>query len=113
MKIGIVRLSSLGDIIFCMAVLRHGGLGNPGVIRCDHLLRFADFENAVADFSRCLRTGGFLAMAHNNFRFSDTRTSADFETILAMKSPEPRFGPDHLRLADAGDEVGFVFRKLR
>lgn len=101
------------DAVFCMAVLRHGSLGNPGVTRCDHLLRFADFENAVADFSRCLRPGGLLAMAHNHFRFSDTRTSADFETVLTIKSPEPRFGPDHLRLADIGDDVGVVFRKVR
>ena len=45
------------DVIFCMAVLRHGSLGNPGVTRCDHLLRFADFENAVDDYSRACEGG--------------------------------------------------------
>jgi hypothetical protein len=94
-------------------VLRHGSLGDPNVTRCDHLLRFEDFENAVADFSRCLRSGGLLAMAHSNFRFADTRTSADFETLLTIKSQVPLFGRDNRRLTDAGDTIGAVFRKLR
>jgi SAM-dependent methyltransferase len=101
------------DAVFCMAVLRHGSLGDPNVTRCDHLLRFEDFENAVADFSRCLRSGGLLAMAHSNFRFADTRTSADFETLLTIKSQVPLFGRDNRRLTDAGDTIGAVFRKLR
>ena len=101
------------DAIFCMAVLRHGGLGEPGVTRSDHLLRFADFENAVADFARCLRRGGLLAIAHSNFRFSDTRTSADFESVLRMTSPTPLFGPDNRRFPDGGGKVDAVFRKLR
>ena len=101
------------DAIFCMAVLRHGGLADATLTRCDHLLRFADFENAVADFSRCLRRGGLLAIAHSNFRFNDTRTSADFQTVLKMKSPAPLFGSDNLRLPDVGGEVDAVFRKLR
>jgi 2-polyprenyl-3-methyl-5-hydroxy-6-metoxy-1,4-benzoquinol methylase len=99
------------DAIFAMAVLRHGSLGDPGVTRCDHLLRFEDFDHAVADFSRCLRRGGVLAIAHSNFRFSDTAVSADFETVLTMKSAEPRFGRDNIRLDDAGANIGVVFRK--
>jgi 2-polyprenyl-3-methyl-5-hydroxy-6-metoxy-1,4-benzoquinol methylase len=35
------------DAIFCMAVLRHGSLGLPGVTRCDHLIRFEDFARAA------------------------------------------------------------------
>lgn len=100
------------DALFCMAVLRHGSLGDPNVTRCDHLLRFADFENAVADFSRCLRRGGLLAMAHSNFRFTDTRASADFETLLRMKSQAPLFDCDNRRLPTSGASVGAVFRKL-
>ena len=101
------------DAVFCMAVLRHGRLGDPNVTRCDHLLRFEDFENTVADFSRCLRRGGLLAIAHSNFRFNDTRTSADFETVMTMKSRAPLFGADNRRLPDAAGAVDVVFRKLR
>ena len=101
------------DAVFCMAVLRHGSLGDPNITRCDHLLRFEDFENAVADFSRCLRSGGLLAMAHSNFRLNDTRTSTDFETVMRMKSRVPLFGADNRRLPDAAGAVDVVFRKLR
>ncbi len=101
------------DAIFCMAVLRHGSLEGANVTRCDPLLRFADFENIVAGFSRSLRRGGLLAIAHSNFRFGDTRASAGFETVLRMKSPSPLFGPDNRRLPDAVGEVDAVFRKLR
>ncbi len=38
--------SSTYDAIFCMAVLRHGSLGLPGVTRCDHLIRFDNFLRA-------------------------------------------------------------------
>ncbi len=101
------------DAIFCMAVLRHGGLADATLTRCNHLLRFADFENAVADFARCLRRGGLLAIAHSNFRFNDTRTSAYFETVLKIKSLAPLFGSDNLRLPETNGEVDAVFRKLR
>jgi len=45
------------DAIFCMAVLRHGALANPGITRCDHLIRFEEFAHTVADFGRCLKPG--------------------------------------------------------
>jgi len=103
------------DAIFAMAVLRHGGLGNPGVTRCDHLLPFQDFANAVADFSRCLKPGGLLVIRHSNFRLCDTPAGAGFETILSVKFPEhgkktPLFGPDN-RLLESAEYPDTVFRK--
>lgn len=70
------------DAIFCMVVLRNGALGipRPGD-RCDHLVRFAEFERTVADFARCLRPGGILFIAASNFRFSDTDVASDFDVI--------------------------------
>lgn len=103
------------DAIFCMAVLRHGSLGEPGVTRCDHLLRFEDFAAAIADFHRCLKPGGLLIVRHSNFRVCDAPVGAKFETILSVPIPGPKqtpiFGPDNqlmpgLAYSDA------VFRKL-
>jgi 2-polyprenyl-3-methyl-5-hydroxy-6-metoxy-1,4-benzoquinol methylase len=103
------------DAIFCMAVLRHGDLGLPGVTRCDHLVRFADFATMVADFSRCLKPGGLLVIRHSNFRLCDTPTSAAFATVLsvptkAIKGKTPLFGPDNKLLAGI-DYPDTVFRK--
>jgi hypothetical protein len=55
------------DAIFCMAVLRHSGLGLPGITRCDPLLRFQDFARAVADFDRCLKHGGLFGYSPQPF----------------------------------------------
>jgi len=60
--------SSVYDAIFCMAVLRHSGLGLAGITRCDPLLRFADCARTVADFERCLKPGGLLIIRHSHFR---------------------------------------------
>jgi SAM-dependent methyltransferase len=102
------------DAIFCMAVLRHGSLGRPGVERCDRLIRFADFAAAIADFSRCLKPGGLLIVRHSNFRLCDTPTAADFETLLRSplpsKNKSPLFGPDN-RLMPFADYPDTVFRK--
>ena len=103
------------DAIFAMAVLRHGGLGAPGVTRCDHLLPFDDFARAVADFSRCLKPGGLLVIRHSNFRLCDAPAGRDFETILQVALPQgtagtPLFGPDNLLLSGA-DYPDTVFRK--
>jgi 2-polyprenyl-3-methyl-5-hydroxy-6-metoxy-1,4-benzoquinol methylase len=101
------------DAIFCMAVLRHGGLAEPGIARCDHLLRFDDFAKTIAEFDRCLKPGGVLAIRHSNFRFADTPTSRNYEMIMrgGVSHPlTPVFGPDNVRLPDAtGEDV--VFRK--
>jgi SAM-dependent methyltransferase len=100
------------DAIFCMAVLRHGSLGLPGVTRSDHLIRFEDFSRAVADFERCLKPGGLLIIRHSNFRLSDAPAGRAFETILRLATGPgtPLFGPDNQRLADC-DYPDTVFRK--
>jgi 2-polyprenyl-3-methyl-5-hydroxy-6-metoxy-1,4-benzoquinol methylase len=100
------------DVIFCMAVLRHGSLGRRGVTRCDHLIRFEDFATRVADFSRCLKPGGLLVIRHSNFRLCDARAGAAFETVLRVPTNgrTPLFGPDN-RLMAGADYPDTVFRK--
>jgi SAM-dependent methyltransferase len=101
------------DAIFCMAVLRHGSLGLPGVTRCDHLVRFEDFAKTIAQLGRCLRARGLLIVRHSNFRLDDTAASAAFETILRKptgKKPQ-LFGPDNTLLSGV-DYPNTVFRKI-
>jgi SAM-dependent methyltransferase len=104
------------DAIFCMAVLRHGGLAAPGVTRCDHLIRFEDFAKAVADFSRCLKPGGLLVIRYSNFRLCDTPAAVDFETILRVKLPAkakkaPLFDSQNQLMKDV-EYLDTVFRKI-
>lgn len=100
------------DAIFCMAVLRHGSLGLPGVTRCDHLIRFEDFARAIGDFERCLKPGGLLVIRHSNFRLCDAAAGLAFETILQLPhdSKTPLFGPDN-RLLPEQPYPDTVFRK--
>lgn len=104
------------DAIFCMAVLRHGSLGRPGVTRCDHLLRFDEFAATISDFHRCLKPGGLLIVRHSNFRVCDTPVAGQFETILSAPvrgtKQTPIFGRDD-RLMPGADYPDTVFRKLR
>ncbi|MFZ0844920.1 MAG: class I SAM-dependent methyltransferase [Pseudolabrys sp.] len=102
------------DAIFCMAVLRHGDLAQPGITRCDHLIRFDDFALTIEDFRRCLKPGGLLAVQHSNFRVSDTPAARGFETVLRTAAREaamtPIFGPDN-RLMPGVFYTDIVFRK--
>lgn len=101
------------DAIFCMAVLRHGSLGEPGVARCDHLLRFDDVARAYADFHRCLKPCGLLVVRHANIRLRDTPAGDGFETLLSIPvrgEKTPIFGPDD-RLMPGIDDPDTVFRK--
>ena len=105
------------DAIFAMAVLRHGGLAQPGVTRCDHLIPFAEFAAAVDDFKRCLKPGGVLVIRHSNFRLCDAPAGAAFETLFSVKMPDaqrqvPIFGPDN-RLLKGVDYPDTVFRMKR
>jgi SAM-dependent methyltransferase len=104
------------NAIFCMAVFRHGGLGASGLEgRCDHLIRFEDFERTLNELARCLAPGGLLFVRHSNFRLSDTALSKTFEVVYRGTSvPEPLtpiFDSDNRFLPHTGyGEIGF--RKL-
>jgi SAM-dependent methyltransferase len=69
------------DAIFCMAVFRHGALGDRVRERCDEFIRFEAFDNATADLAKSLKVGGLLFIENCHFRFADTRAFADFELI--------------------------------
>jgi SAM-dependent methyltransferase len=100
------------DAIFCMAVLRHGDLARPGTRRCDHLVRFDDFARIVADFERCLKPGGLLAIRFSNFLVADTPSAEKLEVVLALPGPAgtPVFGPDN-RLIPGARNGEALFRK--
>ena len=102
------------DAIFAMAVFRHGDLNTPSPpIRCDHRIRFAGFEQSMADLARVLKPSGLLVVQHAMFRFHDTRLASRFETLLTTKldGNGPIYGRNDCLLADVGyDDV--VFRKI-
>lgn len=101
------------DAVFCMAVLRHGDLSRGDPQRCDHLIRFADFERIVADFARVLKPGGLLAIRHSNFRFKDCAAAADFDTLLNVhRYPDtPQFDAANRRLPDAAHESALFVKR--
>jgi SAM-dependent methyltransferase len=70
------------DAIFCLAVLCHGDLTVLHAKRCDHVLRFEDFERTVADLARCLKPNGILFIHTSNFRFCDTMLADTFDVVL-------------------------------
>jgi SAM-dependent methyltransferase len=104
------------DAIFCMAVLRHGDLARPGVQRCDHLVHFKNFDEAISGFVRCLKPGGLLAVYHSNFRVCDASAAVDL--VPVFQCPEmsaalsPVFGPDNC-LMENSPYLDVVFRKAR
>jgi SAM-dependent methyltransferase len=103
------------DAIFAMAVFRHGGLG-AAPPRCDHLLKFDDFERSVGELARSLKPRGLLVLRHGNFRFGDTATASAFRRICAAPfypkaAPTPLYGPDN-RLLPNGEANDGVFEKL-
>lgn len=102
------------DAIFAMAVFRHGDLNKiPPPPNSGHRIRFADFEQSVADLARCLKPGGLLVIRHAMFRFADTRVASQFETVLSLDPGEkgPLYGPDNCNLPGAVDP-DIVFRKI-
>jgi SAM-dependent methyltransferase len=103
------------DAIFCLSVLRHGGLSDGRSARCDHLIEFAAAERVVEGFARCLKPGGFLAIVNSNFRFADMAVAASFDVAMQMDDERPRprtpiYGPDN-RLLVGASYRDVVFRK--
>lgn len=102
------------DAIFCLAVMRRGDLAGHRGDRCDHLIRFQDFDAQLEDFARCLRPGGLLVLRHSNFRLCDARAARWFDTVLRVPTPAradtPLFGPDNRRL-DVDSDDAAVFRR--
>ncbi len=103
------------DAIFAMAIFRHGDLNiSPPPPESGHRIRFAEFEQSVADLARTLKPGGLLVIQHAMFRFGDTRTAKEFETLYSAKldQREPLYGRDDCLLPDA-EYPDVVFRKLK
>ena len=78
------------DAVFCMSVLRHGGLGATHPETCKHLIHFADFEKTVNGLCRCLKPGGYLIIGFSNFRFSDTAAAPEFDAVFKLNRSAPR-----------------------
>ena len=79
-----------------------------------HLIRFADFEQSVADLARVLKPGGLLVIENAMFRFCDTRLARDFETVLKVDFDDwvPLYGRNNVLLPDS-KYPDVVFRKIR
>ena len=101
------------DAIICLAVFQHQSLQDPRLQSCEGYLRFAAFEATLAGLARCLKPGGYLAIRHADFRFSDTACAADFRVAMSIApngAPHPRFDRNHRRLPDEFD-TDVVYQK--
>lgn len=100
------------DAVFALAIFRHGELGDfPPT--CSHLLRFADYEQSLAELSACLKPGGLLFLRHSNFRFQDTKLSAGFDLLLeGPRNPKtPLYGRDDALMPSTPALEGAAWRK--
>jgi SAM-dependent methyltransferase len=108
------------DAVFAMAVFRHGDLNcSPAPAKCDHCIRFADFERSAIDMARVLKPGGLLVIQHAMFRFADTAAAANFETLFSLQAAnrkhvdrEPVYDKDD-RILEGIVYPDVVFRKIR
>ena len=101
------------DVVFALSVFRHGDLNvSPPPSRCDHLIRFTDFEQSATDLARTLKPGGLLVIGNPMFRFADTQLAAAFEPILTLKLNQsgPLYGCDNRNLPDP-DHSHAIYRK--
>jgi SAM-dependent methyltransferase len=70
------------DAIFCLAVLCRGDLTASNAQCSAPGFLFEHFEIIVADLARCVKPGGLLFLLTTNFRFCDTASAANFDTVL-------------------------------
>lgn len=82
------------DAIFCLAVLCHGDLTATRARQSEPLMRFSDFERAVADLARGLKPGGLLLLHTTSFRFCDTVVAPLFDVVLEARPDQ--LAPDLL-----------------
>ena len=91
------------DAVFAFAVFRDDALKSFPP-RCDHVLRFADFDRAMSALARCLKPGGLLFLRHAHFHFADSNAAKDFDVVLTLEvdgERKPLYGADD-RLMSAG-----------
>jgi SAM-dependent methyltransferase len=97
------------DVVFAMAVFRDPRLGKRKAD--DRRIRaFAKFELAVADLARTVKPGGYLALRHANFNFTDTAASNGFDRVQQAPNKTAKFDRAGKPLLAQGME-GTVFRK--
>ena len=70
------------DAVFCLAVLCRGDLTAGNAQFSSPSFLFEHFAIIVADLARCVKPGGLLFLHTTNFRFCDTATAAQFDTVL-------------------------------
>ncbi|WP_209720571.1 methyltransferase [Marmoricola sp. OAE513] len=104
------------DAVLALAVFRHGGLSDSPP-RCDHLIRFADFERTVSDLGAAVKPGGVFVIRHANFRFTDCAVAAGFELVQggyasggAGGLPSPVYGRDD-ELLDLDQRDDGIYRR--
>ena len=103
------------DAVFAFAVFRDDALKDRPP-RCDHLLRFADFDQAMSDLARCLKPGGLLFLRHAQFRFADSHAARDFDVALRLQidpsgERKPLYGTDDRLIPAAPDTAEAAWRK--
>ena len=102
------------DAVMALAVFRHGELEAQRPDDCGAILPFARFAQGIAALDAVLEPGGWLAIWHAHFRFTDTPTAAGY-TIDALRLANPAqdilWGPDNRRL-DGVSEPAVLFRKI-
>ncbi len=98
------------DVVFANSVLRHGDLA-AAPPRCDHRIRFDDFERVASGLAGCVKPGGLLVIRHANFGFSDVAAATDFTPIHHMRrDPKTPLYDATNRLAPSEVEA-VVFRR--
>ena len=105
------------DAVMGMAVFRHGDLAKRPP-SSEPKLTFASFDNTLRNLARCVKPGGYLAIEHANFLFTDASVGPGFRCILDRKRTEadvrtPVYGRENLLMEPQPTSVGILFEKLR